>query len=83
MWKIKIYLLDTSVEIIGNSKPVLGAVMHPLYLMEMLSAVTFLVELYAIESPTFHLLIGEYNSIREFTKEFEKTSENWKEVTNG
>lgn len=71
MFKVKIYLLDTTLELRSNSKAVLGAAMHPFYLVEVLGSTQLMVELFHIASESHHIMIGEYNSISEFTKAFE------------
>lgn len=71
MFKVKIYLLDTTLEVRSNSKPVLGAALHPFYLIEVLGGTQLMVELFHVQSEFHHLMIGEYNSMAEFTKAFE------------
>lgn len=71
MFKVRIYLLDTTLELRSNSKAVLAAAMHPFYLCEALGGTQLMVELFHVESEFHHYMIGEYNSISEFTKAFE------------
>jgi hypothetical protein len=70
MFIVKVQLPSSIIEIHCPEKMIIGAALHGIYLTEVLGCLEFPVELFTLENGN-KTLIGEYDSLQEFTKVFD------------
>lgn len=65
MLKVKIYVFDTHIEFRSNSKVALVLATEGLLGSEIGLGIPLMAELFHVHSPDIHMLIGEYDSVKE------------------